>query len=107
MASGNASSVSPTAPVGNTVVLPAGILVVTFIFPVGREWLVRVACRRLVLDEYSDSWQLHWDLFYVHGRLWQAGRRRRYGQSLQRSLRPCPGRTGDPLLFPVGRVGRY
>ncbi len=51
MASGNASSVSPAAPVGNTVVLPAGILAVTFIFPVVREGCRAGGALRVLLDD--------------------------------------------------------
>ena len=51
MASGTASSVSPTEPVGNTVVLPAGISVVTFIFPVGRVGCGAGGAVRVLLDD--------------------------------------------------------
>ena len=51
VASGNASSVSPTEPVGNTVVLPAGISVVTFIFPVGRVGCGAGGAVRVLLDD--------------------------------------------------------
>ena len=52
MASGNIPSVFPTAPVGNRMCfpLPAGISVVTFLFPVGRDgWRPGVWRRRLLV----------------------------------------------------------
>ena len=107
MASGNASSVCPTAPVGNTVVLPAGSLAVTFIFPVGRVgWRADGFKRALLVEHLSRRgfYKLCENGFRTV--LCRIRHRACWCGSVVRSLRPCPGRTGNPLLFPVGWVER-